>query len=178
MNYKYLSIAISLLLYSYASDAQVFFGAGYDVVRLSESGNDESIGVVITLQKDFNIKTSKRSINPKVNVGLLYPNSNDSLQAYFSTLGMELPVSYRISLGKRISIAPFAGPFLSWIVGVQDGNELIRSSHIDEIRGGLGLGLELNITITEKLAVKLLPLDYQLGNQNFQQFTSVLLFKL
>lgn len=164
--------------------AQVYLGAGYTYVSLSSDGIDDSNGIAITIQKDFDLKNEKLHWSPRIQMGLLYGNADSkTTPSYYSVIGSAVTLGYDLVRTDKLTVAPFAGAFVSWVVGVRDGKddgtlETALSGPIDEVRAGLDFGLAVNYAISETFSIRLVPINIQLGNGNYKDLKISLLVSL
>ncbi|SHJ52437.1 hypothetical protein SAMN04488028_101398 [Reichenbachiella agariperforans] len=161
--------------------AQVFFGAGYTHVKFSDRETDASGGLTIATHYHHQVEDSKLGWQVALNVGMMYEQFQDEAfpyQSYFSDLDIIPSLTYRLIHRDKINLYASAGPFLSWTVGIRDGNLDHPLSHIDEWRAGIDVGLGFDYALFEKLQLKIMPFTFQYGNNNYQQYSSVLYIRL
>ncbi|MGL1888955.1 MAG: hypothetical protein OCD76_20750 [Reichenbachiella sp.] len=171
---------VSLMFVNHGQ-AQVFFGAGYTHVKFSDRETDASGGLAIATHYYHQLEDSKLGWQVAVNVGMMYEQFQDEAfpyQSYFSDLDIIPSLTYSVFNKKKMNLYVFAGPFLSWTVGVRDGNMDYLSSYIDEWRGGIDVGVGFDYTLFDKLQIKVMPFTFQYGNNNYQQYSSVLYIRL
>ena len=171
-------IAVAFL-FAHATPAQVYIGGGYAEAYLTEAPEDDATGIVISAEKEFKIDSGRWKLITAMHIGILYSKMGQQfLPAYSTTLSISPKISYDIIKLKRLTLAPFAGPFAGWLTGIQAGDLLYKPQQIGGLRYGVEVGLAANIAIHKKLHIKLVPVSIQYGNNFFKQGMVSLLIAL
>ena len=172
-------LIVVAFLFAHATPAQVYIGGGYAEGYLTEGAEDDAKGIVISAEKDFKIGSGRWKLITAMHIGILYSNmGRQYFPAYSTTLSISPRISYDIIKLKRLTIAPFAGPFASWLTGIQAGDLSFKPQQIGGLRYGAEIGLATYIAIHRKLHIKLVPVNIQYGNNFFKQGMVSLLIAL
>ena len=158
---------------------QVYAGGSFVYASLSQSGLDDVTGFGIDIQKEFTREGSKINFHPTIHVTVL--NSNVFRQVspfYANTISFAPSVAYALLVRDRISIAPFASPFVGWLVGYRDQDLFFDAGYMNEIIYGVQLGLEIKVALYENLEIKINPLTVQIGDNDFRQGMISVLFRV
>jgi len=191
MKTKIVAAFIFLSLFSTPLFSQTYFGVGYAGGRLSVSGLDAAQGLSFYLIKEIKLGDSRFRIDPAMNTALLFSEINENpITAFYSTMTSLTPViAYELIQSKRVTVAPFIGPYANWVVGSRAGSILFEPSYINEVRFGFEVGLAANILIKDNFSIKIIPFDFQVtrfegdaydpdGFSYFLKFTSSILISL
>ena len=164
MKIKTLVILMLFFLVKTNAFSQMYAGAGYAGGQLSVSGLDDAQGVSFYLIKEINMGESRFRIDPALNIALLFSEINkDPVLAFYATMTSLTPmVAYEVIQSKRVTIAPFVGPYANWVVGFKGESILFESDYRNEVRFGLEFGLAANILIKDNFSIKIIPFNLQL----------------
>ena len=179
---KYIILASFALLSVTGINAQVFIGLGFSKAQLRESALDAA-GFSLMVEKDFNLSKSTRwKIHPNVHVSFLFSDAyRDFEPSYLNIISLSPKVSFEaISIKKmntKMTIAPYANPFLSMLLGLQSGDPVFESSPIDKFKGGIESGIRIDIVLG-KTTMRLIPIAVQLGGSSYRQGMISYLFRL
>ncbi|WMN11330.1 hypothetical protein QYS49_37985 [Marivirga salinae] len=177
--FKSLIFAVLIFMTTYEMTAQIYAGGGFVYSSLSQQGLDDVTGFGIDIQKEFTHEGGKFSLNPTVHITVLNSNIFREFNAFYAnTISFAPSVGYKILEGNRISITPFASPFIGWLTGYRNEDVFFDAGFRNEIIYGLEFGLEIKVALYENLELKLNPITFQIGDNDFRQGMISVLFRL
>ena len=187
---KYLCWYISALAFStlaLSAKAQTYVGLGYvEAYNITESVLDDARGVVITVQKEVRFGDSHWQLIPTLHAALLFSNlEDDNFPGYASTVSISPLVTYDLVRFKKITLAPYVGPSLSWLASLNadkvTADDILFVSDVRQIsrlQGGFEVGLAAYFQIADEFRIKLVPLSVQYGQDSFRQGMIILSFEI
>jgi hypothetical protein len=161
------------------AQSQVFVGGGYVYSSLSQSGLDDVRGFGIDIQKELNYGETNWNFVPTLHLTVLNSNVFRQVNAFYANNFIFSPsVSYSLWKGNRISISPFASPFVGWLFAIRRSDLIFDAAYINSAIYGLEFGLEFKVRLYENLELKINPITLQIGDNDFRQGMISVLFKL
>lgn len=163
MTKKTVLFSLILSLIGHLSLAQVYFGGGYTESLFDDTNYDYVKGIDIVLHKQFQIKSSRWSGLGIMHTGLLYSDVNQVFRpAYISTVSITPAISFDIIKSNWFRVSTFLGPCVRWTyIFVTDDFPDSDPDKISNIYAGGEFGLSLDFAITEKLHLRLVPVNVQ-----------------
>lgn len=169
---------LSLTVWS-RSYSQVYAGGGFVYTSLSKSGLDDVSGFGIEIQKEIRFNQTKLSIIPRMHLTVLHSNVFRQVNAFYAnTISLAPTISYKIIETDRISISPFASPFMGWLFAYRDQDLFFDNGYRNEAIYGLEFGMEFTVRLYQFLEVKIDPITLQIGDNDFRQGMISLVFRL
>lgn len=161
------------------SHAQVYAGGGFVYASLSNSGLDDVSGFGIDIQKEIRYGETKLSFIPTIHLTVLHSNVFRPVNAFYAnTISLAPSASYKLLETNRVSISPFASPFVGWLFAYRDQDLFLDEGYRNEAIYGVDFGVEFNIKVYEYLEIKINPISLQIGDNNFRQGMASILFRL
>ena len=176
-------LSLVLVIGMGTASAQTFLGVGFSNTQLSERALDDAAGFSLMVEKDFNLSKSTRwKIHPSLHVSFLFSDvDRDFEPLYLNIISLSPKVSFEVisikKMNKKMTIAPYANPFLSMLLGLQSGDPAFESSPIDKFKGGIESGVRVDIVLG-KTTIRLIPIAIQLGGSSYRQGMISYLFRL
>ncbi|MDE0472821.1 MAG: hypothetical protein OXH57_12870 [Ekhidna sp.] len=143
-------------------NAQTFAGAGFSNTQLSNRVLDDAAGFSLLLEKDLNIfKSTRWKMHPNLHVSFLFSDYNSTFQPiYLNVISFSPKVSYEVFSGKKIKLAPYANPFVSFLLGLQSEYAVFESETLNDLGSGFEVGIKIDFMIG-KTALRFIPLSVQ-----------------
>jgi len=159
--------------------AQVYAGGGFVYASLSNSGLDDVSGFGIDIQKEIRYGETNLSFIPTIHLTVLHSNVFRQVNPFYAnTISLAPSASYKLLETNRVSISPFASPFLGWLFAYRDQDLFLDEGYRNEAIYGMEFGVEFNIKVYEYLEIKINPITLQIGDNDFRQGMASLLFRL
>ncbi|SMG18246.1 hypothetical protein SAMN05661096_01046 [Marivirga sericea] len=170
---------VLVLSFAKSVQAQVYAGGGFVYSSLSKSGLDDVTGFGIDIQKEMQYAETKLNFVPTIHLSVLHSNVFRQVNAFYANSVVLSPsFSYKLIESKRISISPFASPFLGWLFAYRREDLLFEAGNRNEAIYGFEFGLEFKIEVYENLELKINPITLQIGDNDFRQGMVSVLFRL
>lgn len=180
-NIKFLLLFFGLLVLAVnETTAQVFMGGNRVISQFTPASLDEYRGYGAVFQRQIDIKESNFSLTPTFQLSLLSDKQyTEFLPEFYTSISIGMQLNYDVFSAKKFKITPFAGPSFIWVTGLQSGAFLFEPQPVNFYRLGLEVGLAFTYIHSEKFSVKLLPLTYTWGVNEFVQGSMLsLLFQI
>jgi len=152
------------------TSAQVLAGVGFSDTQLSEKALDDAAGFALLLEKDFNLSKSTRwKMHPGLHVSFLFSANDRTFEPlYLNIISFSPKVSYEVIANKKVKIAPYGSPFVSFLLGLQSGDPAFESESIDEFKTGFEVGVRVDLTVS-KTTIRIIPTAAQFGRSFYRQ---------
>lgn len=162
---------------------QTYLGGGYTWFISTKKSFYDVQGGAITLQREIALGDSRWQVAPTLQVGFLYDGAKgDFFLNRTTTLSLSPSVAYELIRFKKLTVAPYVGPYATWFSSLQGFSLLSEGFYaverVNRWIGGVEVGAAFSIAFTEQFSVKLTPLNAQLGNNGFRQGMVLLLFRI
>ena len=169
-NWKVFILTALVFLLTQELTAQVYAGGGFVYSSLSKSSLDDVTGFGIDIQKEMRYAETKLSLIPTIHLAVLHSNVFRQTNAFYAnSISFTPSFSYQLIKGNRISISPFAAPFLGWLFAYRDQDLFFDEGYRNEAIYGLEFGIEINIKVYKNLELKINPISLQIGDNDFRQ---------
>lgn len=152
------------------SNAQVFFGGNRVISQFSPASLDEYRGYGAMIQRQLYVDDSDFSLTPTFQLSMLSDKQYaEFLPEFYTSISIGLHLNYDVFSSKKFKFTPFTGPSFIWVTGLQSGTFLIEPQPTNFYRLGIEGGIALTYMHSEKFSLKLLPLTYTWGTNEFVQ---------
>ena len=172
-------VLTALTLFTRPIMAQTYLGAGY-----AEAVIDDNFyivnGTVVSVQREEKLGKSRWQVVPTLHTALLFNDRTyDNVSGHTTTLSLSSPVSFNLIQSERITVAPYVGPFVSWLFSYREGAPFfLEPRQINRWFVGGETGLSVSFNFTDQWGVRLIPISAQFGNDFYRQAMFTLSFKL
>lgn len=162
-----------------SATAQVYLGAGYAETIIGDNFYIVN-GVAISLQREVSLGEGRWRAIPTLHTALLFNDfTYNNVRGHATTVSLSPLVSYNLIQSGRFALAPYAGPFVSWLFSYREEPVfLLKPRAVNRWLVGGEVGLSVRYHLTDQLSAKLVPISVQFGNDFYQQAIITLSFKL